>query len=412
GEYWRNYLAGCDERAEIPRLKTNAAVGTFEKKQHIITLDEEKTIRLSQLAAVNKATLNTTFQTLWGILLAKYTGKNDALFGAVVSGRPSELEGVESMVGLFINTVPVRIRLPLNEKITFNRLLQDIQKDGVESEQHHYYPLAEIQAQTEAKQNLIDHIIIFENYPLAEQLDGIAEKDREEEKLNLKISNLETFEQTDYDLNIVVAPAARLLIQLDYNAAQYAEDTVRSIADSFNRVLESVLETEGQLDVAGIAIMSTAEKNRLLYEFNTTPAEHIARDTIHELFEQQAARQPENQAIHFKGEHLTYARLDEKITALANRLLQKGVGPGSIVGVIVQPSLEMAIAIFGILKAGGAYIPIDPAYPEERIAYMIKDSGTTLLLSTRDIIETAAQAGFDCEFIDLTEENLYTGKAQ
>ncbi|MCP4151371.1 MAG: non-ribosomal peptide synthetase, partial [bacterium] len=233
GEYWKNYLAGFDGRSEIPRREIPAPFGTYKAQQKLIVLNEEKTIRLTQLAAVNKATLNTTFQTLWGILMAKYTGKNDVLFGAVVSGRPSELEGFETMVGLFINTVPVRVCLPLDKKITFNRLLQSIQKDGVESEPHHYYPLAEIQAQSEAKQNLIDHIIVFENYPLTEQLEGVAKEDREEEKFQLEISNLEVYEQTDYDLNIAVAPAARLTIRLDYNAAQYSGETITSVANSF-----------------------------------------------------------------------------------------------------------------------------------------------------------------------------------
>ncbi|MCP4152226.1 MAG: non-ribosomal peptide synthetase, partial [bacterium] len=180
-KYWANYLAGYEEPATIPKARFPLEGKKEYKKQKVtVTLDPAASNRLNDMAGRKEVTLNTIVQAIWGIVVSKYSGKQDMVFGTVVSGRPSEIDGVETMVGLFINTIPVRIRY--ENEFTFNQLLQTIQEEAVKSEPFHNYSLAAIQAQSSPKQELLEHIFVFENFPLAEKLDGAMEANKEEDR--------------------------------------------------------------------------------------------------------------------------------------------------------------------------------------------------------------------------------------
>ncbi|HLP60851.1 MAG TPA: amino acid adenylation domain-containing protein, partial [Candidatus Deferrimicrobium sp.] len=329
---------------------------------------------LHKLAAANHVTLNTVAQTLWGIILGKYNGKEDVVFGAVVSGRPVDLEGVESMVGLFINTIPVRIRFA--EKMKFYRLIQQVQQEALAAEPYHYHPLAEIQARTALKQNLIDHILVFENYPIAGQITG--------KQLPVKLVNVEVFQQTNYDLNIILEGVERLTIKFQYNGNVYDRDFVERIAGHFYLAVGQAIENQ-ELEVGELTLLSEEEKNCLLYEFNNTEVDYPKNKTIHQLFAEQVERAPDRVSLVGAVSQtclssLSYNELNGRSGQLAGLLIEKGVLADTIVGIMVERSLEMIIGILGILKAGGAYLPIDPDYPQERIDYMLKDSGAKIMV--------------------------------
>ena len=202
--YWENYLDSFDEQTGVPKTEISMeGKGRYMEGTVSLELDLEKTAVLNRLAAGNHVTLNTIIQTLWGLLLGKYNGKEDVVFGAVVSGRPFALEGVEYMVGLFINTIPVRIRF--SDKMRFYQLLQQVQEEALACEPYHYHPLAEIQSRSALKQNLIDHILVFENYPVTEQIEDYAREKGKSDKILIKLSKVEVFEQTNYDFNISMA---------------------------------------------------------------------------------------------------------------------------------------------------------------------------------------------------------------
>ncbi|HLP47615.1 MAG TPA: condensation domain-containing protein, partial [Candidatus Kapabacteria bacterium] len=216
--YWQNYLDSYEEQAGVPFFRTkilSTGENRYRNESILVQLDIEKTGALNRLATGNNVTLNTVTQALWGILLGKYNDKEDVVFGAVVSGRPSELEGVESMVGLFINTIPVRIRV--EEKMKFYQLLQQVQSEALAAESYHFHPLAEIQSISPLKQNLIDHLFIFENYPITEQIQGFGRGKNKSYKTSLKLANVEVFEQTNYDFNIVLSGVEQLRITFQYN---------------------------------------------------------------------------------------------------------------------------------------------------------------------------------------------------
>ncbi|HLP47317.1 MAG TPA: amino acid adenylation domain-containing protein, partial [Candidatus Kapabacteria bacterium] len=390
--YWENYLDSFEEQTGIPRIEISTKQeNRYKNETFDVELDKEKTASLNRLASGNYVTLNIVTQALWGILVGKYNGKEDVVFGTVVSGRPFELEGIESMVGLFINTIPVRIRF--EERMKFNSLVRKTQEEALLSEPNHYHPLALIQARSNLKQNLFDHLYAFENYPLTEQLEGFNSADVSDKRnsLSFKLTNVDIFEQIHYDFNIVLAGADRLKITFRYNGNIYDNDYVERIAIRYCLLFDQIIENEA-IELGDLIIISDLEKKQLLYDFNNTEAGYPKDKTIHQLFAEQAEHNPDGTAVVSCGHAfttrtdtdnnmITYRQLHDQSDRLAALLIEKGVLTDSIVGIMMKRSLEMMAGIMSILKAGGAYLPIDPDYPQERIDYMLKDSGTLICLT-------------------------------
>ncbi|MDQ1353673.1 MAG: hypothetical protein QG657_3980, partial [Acidobacteriota bacterium] len=242
--YWSNYLESYDEPAVIPR--TTVVKRTESGFRHEIVsfiIDREKTAELNKLAAVNHVTLNTVLQAMWGIILGKYNGKEDVVFGSVVSGRPYELTGVEAMVGLFINTIPVRIQY--GGELGFNRLLPTVQEEAIAGEPHHYHPLVGIQAMSPLKENLFDHLFIFENFPLADRIEGLTGEGCKDNTFSPKMTDVEVFEQTNYDFNVEISASDQINITFQYNGYVYDADMVKRIGSHFREAVDRVIDDEG-----------------------------------------------------------------------------------------------------------------------------------------------------------------------
>jgi amino acid adenylation domain-containing protein/non-ribosomal peptide synthase protein (TIGR01720 family) len=391
GAYWSGYLQGYEEIAAIPGMNGYPAEKReiYKNENVVLSLEVEKTRELNRLATRNQVTLNTVIHAVWGIILGKYTGKQDVVFGAVVSGRPSEVEGVESMVGLFINTIPVRIRCEADTP--FRHLLRNIQLAAIESESHHYYPLAEIQAEHPLKHNLLHHPMAFENYPIARQIEGVG-KDKDDktgidQEPFFRLSGVDTFEHSNYDFSYVVSPGNALVVKFIYNGNVYNGEFIRKIAAHVNHVLDQVLISD-RLAVRAFSLLSEEEKQQVLAAFNDTRRDYPAEMTIHQLFEQQAEKTPDRVAL--QGPSLeggdtismTYDQLKKTSDRLARMLRCRGVTGERIVGILVEHSVEMLVGILAILKAGGAYVPIDSGTPQNRIVSILNDCGASILLST------------------------------
>ncbi|MCP5053268.1 MAG: amino acid adenylation domain-containing protein, partial [bacterium] len=382
------------------RADAKRDAGEYDNQSFSFLLDTQKTAALKRMAARNHVTLNIVNQSVWGILLGKYNGKEDVVFGTVVSGRPSDLEGVESMIGLFINTIPVRIRF--QDKMKFRQLIRNVQQDAIAAESHHYHPLVAIQSRTHLKQNLLDHLFIFENYPVAEQIEGYG-NDRNKGNDNndpssLNLTDVTAFAQTNYDLNVMMSGTDQLSIGFNYNHNVVDEAYVKRLTHHFQLVLEQVTANE-ELAIEGLTLLSPQEKQQLLFEFNDTAAEYPNHKTIHQLFEEQARRGGDDMALKGPGlsnrtymSCMSYKELNERTEDLAVELREKGTGPGSIVPFMLERSLEMIVSILSILKAGAACLPIDPEYPQERIDYMLDDSGAQLLLTGEKEVKVLQQS--------------------
>ncbi|PQP81876.1 non-ribosomal peptide synthetase [Paenibacillus sp. PCH8] len=385
-KYWSDYLQGYDEQTTLPKEHTITKSDEYHSEHMICTLSQELTGQIAQVASQNQVTLNTFMQTAWGMLLQKYNGSEDVVFGSVVSGRPAAIVGVERIIGLFINTIPVRIQTQGNE--TFAAIMKRNQEQAVASHPHETYPLYEIQAETSQKQNLIDHILIFENYPVQ----GIMEQFGDQEETALRITNVEADEQTNYDFNLIIKPGQSMKCMFYYNANVYDRASVERIQGHLIQMLEQVVNNP-HIPIHDIDLTTTQEKTQILEQFNDSMADYPKDKTIHGLFEEQAARTPEHVAVVFETQQLSYRELNEKANQLARTLHAKGIQNDQLIGIIADRSLDMVIGILAILKAGGAYVPIDPEYPEDRVSYMLEDSGVHVLLMQSHLQERISYAG-------------------
>jgi iturin family lipopeptide synthetase B/iturin family lipopeptide synthetase C len=261
-DYWLKYLANYKELTGLPKKDAfQVSKNEYKYEQEFLILDNKMTNGLNQLAGKNQVTLNTILQAVWGIVLGGFVGKQDVVFGTVVSGRPSQLKGVESMVGLFINTIPVRIRF--EEKTKFIDLAKKIQEEAVECQPYHYYSLAEIQAQCALKQGLLDHIFVFENLPGAEHIDSKMGLNNSKDEITLDFSNVNTYDPSNYDLNVIILPRDQLTILLNYNGNVYEREVMERTADCFNRVIEQILKNR-DIYIGEVDLLSEAEKEEIL----------------------------------------------------------------------------------------------------------------------------------------------------
>ncbi|WP_430152768.1 non-ribosomal peptide synthetase, partial [Paenibacillus jamilae] len=384
--YWKDYLLGYDQQTSIPTGKVGVKADDAQFEHILCDLGKDLTGRMEMVAKQHHVTPNTLLQTAWGLLLQKYNGSDDAVFGGVVSGRPADISGIENMVGLFINTIPIRIRSGAED--TFAGMIRTNQKQALTSQDYETYPLYEIQALSEQKQDLINHIIVFENYPVEEQVEQLGEG----AESDFEIRNAGMIEQTNYDFNLVVMPQEAMKIRFEYNAKRYDREAVERTQGHLIQLLEQVV-AKPDIRVQELDMVSEQEREQILSVWGNTAAEYPSEQTIHGLFETQTAQTPEQAALFFEGEQLTYRELNARANRLARTLRSQGVTKDRLVGLMTERSVDLIVGILGILKAGGAYVPIDPTYPEERIRYMLDDSGAKLLLTQNHLVDKVAFDG-------------------
>jgi amino acid adenylation domain-containing protein/non-ribosomal peptide synthase protein (TIGR01720 family) len=380
-KFWRSTLAGFT--APTP-LIVDKLVGNLSEQKAIydeqnFKLSASLTDALKELARQNHLTLNTLVQGAWALLLSRYSGELDVVFGATVSGRSPALLGVESMVGLFINTLPVRVQVsPETELLSW---LKQLQVSQVEREQYSYSSLVEIQGVSDVPRilPLFNSIVVFENYPVDSSL--------LEGKGSVEISNVRGFERTNYPLTVVVVPDKELSIQISYDTSRFDGNTISRMLGHLQTILEAIVANP-KVQISKLPMLTEAERQQLLVEWNNTQTQYSQDKCIHQLFEEQVENSPDAIAVVFKGKQLTYRELNARANQLAYYLQELGVEPEVLVGICVERSLEMVVGLLGILKAGGAYVPLDPAYPSERLAYMLSDSQVQVLLTNSKLVNS------------------------
>jgi len=398
-KYWRNHLQGFDTQTRLSlKRRSKEPVNTRTLK---VSFSRDMKTGLERFVHTHSITLASLLYGAWGILLQKYNNKRNVLFGITVSGRSAQVKGIEEMVGLFINTLPLRVQCSPDEKI--EELLYKLDNELGQREECgvSFASLIDIKrcSELDPDEELFDSIVVIENYPL----DNMFIKKRGP----LSVNSYSLAEKTHYDLTVGITIFAGIHISFIYNEGVFDRGSLENLSDHFIHLVENIVKNPGQ-QAADMEIISGKEKKRLLYEFNNTTADYPGDKTIYQLFEEQAAKTPDRIALMGKEEGgnlsrgkdeknykqnslrsgsqeliaITYKELDKKSTRLAQLLDEKGVKPDTIVGIMMERSVEMVIGILGILKAGGAYLPIDPDYPEERIDYMLADSSVKFLVTT------------------------------
>ncbi|MCP1131784.1 amino acid adenylation domain-containing protein [Paenibacillus polysaccharolyticus] len=384
-DYWTAFLAGYEGQTVLPGQKESAPHNRFKADHVTALLGKDLSERMDQVAKQHLVTVNTLLQATWGVMLQKYNGTHDAVFGSVVAGRPVEIPGVESMIGLFINTVPVRVTSEADT--VFANLMVKLQERALESGSYDYYPLYEIQALSLQKQNLINHIIAFENYPVDEQMEQAGDQNHGE----LTIADVQMEEQTNYNFNVTVSPGAEIEIRFDFNAEVFHKDSIERLKGHLVHLLEQVTANP-KIAVGELELVTEAEKTDLLERFNDTTTAFPRDKTLIQLFQEQAGRIPDATAVTLNGHEMTYRALNERVNRLARTLRSHGITRGRLVAIMAERSIEMVVGMLAAHKAGAGYVPIDPEYPEERIRFLIEDSGARVMLTQSHLRERLADS--------------------
>jgi amino acid adenylation domain-containing protein len=382
--YWNHYLADYESRTTLPFNKENLTEQTgYILKDYEFWLSEELSNNLNAIAIKEKITLNTILQSAWGILLSRYNNTQDVVFGSVVSGRPSELKGIQEMIGIFINTIPQRIRY--TDQTTFSELLQLTQKSFIEGEPHHHLNLAEIQHQSDLGMNLIEHLVVFENYPRFERQQSNknfnAKNIKLQSELIVEANSAFWFEQMHYDFTLIIIPSDKLFFRIKYNENKYSEGFIKRLEGQWKQLLGEITKNT-KSTVTAYEILTQEEKIYLLDTLNDTKAEYPKDKTIVDLFEDQVKLNPENIAVRFNNNLLTYRELNEKSNQLAHYLIKNyNIQPDELVGIELERSEWMVIGILAIIKSGGAYVPIDPEFPNQRKSYIKLDAKLKVIIN-------------------------------
>jgi len=416
-DYWKEKLADLPLLMELPADRPRPSVISGKGAVKSLILTSQQSQALKKYSKEKDATLFMTMLAVFKVLLSRYMnvgtfdadGNVDICVGTGVANRKyKELEG---MLGMVINTLPLRTQL--SGKLLFADCLQRVKATCVEAYEHEETPFEKIVEALQPERSL--------SYsPIIQVLFSFMDTPSDYLRLpGLELRSEEIHNRSSkFDLNVIVVPPfgdeeeeeGEIYIEWEYNTDIFNGDTVERMANHYHRLLQEILK-DSQKSISALPMLEESETRQLLYEWNDTKTDYPIEKTIHQLFEEQAERTGHNIALvgstrlvgtRFIASgtrtlyvHITYRELNEKSNRLVRLLREKGVQPNSIVGIMVDRSVEMIIGILGILKAGGAYLPIDLDYPEERIRYMLADSAAKILLTSRDNIPvgTGKQGG-------------------
>ncbi|MEB3282827.1 MAG: amino acid adenylation domain-containing protein [Lyngbya sp.] len=375
--FWHENLKGFT-------TPTSLTIEYYQNKEDVhaqeyLQFSSVETINIQSFCQKHHLTINTLIQGAWALLLSRYSGESDVVFGATVSGRPPTLPGVESIVGLFINTLPVRVKVsPQMQLISW---LQTLQTQQIEREQYAYSSLIDIQQWSEVStgKSLFESLLVFENYPIS--IDTVLNQSNS----SLKISQAWGFEKTNYPLALFVLPNSELLFRIDYNKSRFIPEKIKRILKHF-KILLLELISNPQARLFELSLFSPTEQHKLVIEWNKTETELSHQAAIHQLFEAQVKQTPDAVAVADEHQQLTYQTLNYKANQLAHYLQKQGIKSEQLIGICLERSSEMLIVLLAVMKVGAAYVPLDPAYPQERLFFIIEDAKISLLITQYNLL--------------------------
>ncbi|NDJ18573.1 non-ribosomal peptide synthetase [Myxacorys almedinensis] len=326
---------------------------------------------LQQFARQHQLTPTTLVLAAWSLLLSRYSGESDVVFGITSSGRPASLSGVEAIAGLFINTLPVRVQV--NPEATLVPWLQQFQAGQVEMRQYEYSSLVQIQGWSELPRGvpLFESLVITENYPVDTSLQRQANE--------LNIEGVLSFGRSHYPLSLVIGLGSQVFLELTYDDRRFNADTINRLLGHLQTLLTGMIVEPNQR-LKEIPLLTAKEQQTLVKEWNQTSTE-IPELCLHEWVEAQVQHTPTAIALRYHDTSLTYDTLNQRANHLAHHLQQAGVTAGTRVGLFLDRSPTLLIALLAVLKAGGTYVPLDPAYPTERLTFILSDAQVALLLT-------------------------------
>jgi bacitracin synthase 3 len=373
-DYWQQYLRGFENDIRLPHtqlVKTN-----FRHQDRLVfQSDEQQCTQLTAIAMKSGVTINAMLQALWAVLLSRWNDMDDVMFGTVIAGRSADLPGHMDMVGLFINTLPVR--LLVNDEQPFLSLAQTAHTDIIHQEQNGFLPLSLIQSACGLRQTPVNHLLVFENYGgsttpvVKENSTGTSVEE------DISMNTVSVAEEMNYDFNLVISARRKIIFDLTYNRALYSEADISGVKAQLLYLLHQITASPDIL-IGQLELFPRQEMKKV--------AAYPEDKTITCCFEAQVRLYPGHVAVTDGTHHFSYQLLDDYSNRMASHLQQyHQIKPDDRVGLLMHRSAFTIAAMLGILKSGAAYVPLDPEYPAERLEFMMKDAGIKVLLTDENI---------------------------
>ncbi|UAA37200.1 AMP-binding protein [Paraneptunicella aestuarii] len=337
--------------------------------------------------------------------MSRYSGLSDVVFGTTVSGRPSQVSGVEQIVGLFINTIPSRVNFSLSG--TLGELLSHIHGDNIRREEYSYMPLADIQKLSELPQGsaMFDSYLVFQNYPV----EDVIEQKRDD--LGLSFEDSQSYEASNYKLMLLAENGKTLQLGFKYNANEFSKETISALLSHLENVICQMATSDLETSVKKLSLLSEQEQRVLLSDWGAGQT-FTGLDTTSfiEQFNDQVAKTPNAIAVISGSAQLTYGELNSRANQLAHYLISQGIENDIPVALCLSRTPQMVIALMGVLKARGAYLPLDPGYPRARIRYLLDDAKVSLVISDSvlsqelELLDETLVCLDDSEFLSLLQQ--------
>ncbi|HZM74979.1 MAG TPA: amino acid adenylation domain-containing protein, partial [Candidatus Limnocylindrales bacterium] len=378
--FWREELAGFEEPTPLPFDRPPVESHRAQSSDFVrVVLSEQDSTRLREFVQRNGLTLNTVVQGAWGLVLSHHSGERDVVFGTTVSGRPADLPGVESMVGMFINTIPSRVDTHGEQSLL--PWLLGLQERQTEARGHDFVSLAAVQAHSDLAggTGLFDSLLVFENYPFDEQAIAVH---------GMKMKEVRDLQPTNYPLTAVVYPGQRLAVTLDFDPALFEPSTVERLGRHLEMLLAGISAGDARRRLREFGLLTRDEQQNVLVRWNDTNRP-LRTGTVAGMFAEHVRAHPDEPAVVADGVALSYVELDERANRLSHRLIRLGVRPEDRVGILMERSVHQVVAVLAVVKAGGAYLPLDLRAPAERMRLVMAEAGASVLLIDRAFQDVA-----------------------
>lgn len=394
--FWKKYLEDYESIATLPASNGSVINTAYDRAEYTLELPVALTDKIAIFCRQHKITPSTFMQVAWGILSGKYNNTTDVVFGVTVSGRPADMDGMEDLLGLFINTLPIRIRW--DEYTSIAGLFSAVRNYLSSIQAHQHISLAEIQSCSILKKDLLDHVMVYENYPL-------SSVDESLENTNIKITSKEGFGQVGYPLAVVIYPGDPFMINFMYNRHRYTDSIIEKAAHNLLHLMEGII-TPDNVPVSGLNILS-AEEKALLVKAGQSASTVDPASSLLTAISEICGKYPGKIALEAPQESISYVEMKQKAARLSSWLITAHqIRKGDRVLICLPPSADLVVAILAVLQAGAAYVPVDVEYPLERKMYIASDSEVKAVITNTDFALDMAGNFFPLILVDDIPDNI------
>ena len=398
GDFWRSNLRGF--AAPTPLIFDKVPATSAGKERYgecELRLSRQSSEALKSWAGKEEITLNTAVMGAWGLLMSRYSGEDDVVFGATKTTRRSSIPGADSMVGLFLATIPVRLRI--DAEMPVGEWLRQLRRQWLSLRDFEQLSLVKIRETSElpAGQSLFETLVVFDNQRFDSALKALGPAWQKRE--------MQLLEQTNFELTLIAYGDSEILLKLEYNSTRFQRSTVQRALGHLQTLLEQ-MAVDSDAPVGNLNPLTAGERQQLLGNWNATQTEYPRERCVQELIEEQAAATPDRIAAISGEERLTYRELNERANQVAHYLTQLGAGPERLVGICMERTAELLVALLGILKSGAAYVPMDPIYPPERLAMMAEDAGLEIVVTQEMLRGSVASFGGRRVLLDAERQEI------